>query len=226
MINRLPRWVWIGGCALAVIAGMINAAGYLGFRHQAITHMTGTTSLLGIATGQGDPGELLHFGGVLLAFVAGCALSGLIVGDSTLRLGRRYGVALMLESVLLFLAVPLLHAHHDAGLWLAAMACGLQNAMASTYSGAVVRTTHVSGITTDLGMYLGQWLRGSTIDLRRVRLYCVLFLGFLGGGIASALAFPHWQERTLLLPAALTGLVGIAYAGYAHRQRLRAQQED
>ncbi|MBS0571303.1 MAG: DUF1275 domain-containing protein [Proteobacteria bacterium] len=217
MISKLPRWVWAGGAALAFVAGMINAIGYLGFRHQAVTHMTGTTSLLGIAIGQGAPGELLHFGGLMLSFVAGCATSGLIIGDSALRLGRRYGVALACESILLFAAVPLLHAQSDYGLWLAAMACGLQNAMAGTFSGAVVRTSHMSGIVTDLGTFLGQWLRGIAIDTRRIRLYGVLFAGFLGGGIASAFAYATWQERALLLPAILTGAVGVAYTLYRHR---------
>jgi uncharacterized membrane protein YoaK (UPF0700 family) len=218
MIARLPRWVLYGGIVLAFIAGMINAVGYLGFRHQAITHMTGTTTLLGIAVAAKDAADLLHFGLVLLAFFAGCALSGFIIGDSALRLGRRYGVALTLESALLFLAVPLLHRQHEAGLWLAAAACGLQNAMAGTFSGAVVRTSHMSGIVTDLGTFLGQWLRGAGADLRRVRLYASLFAGFLCGGIASTLAFPHWQERTLLVPAVLTGFVGIAYVAYRHRR--------
>lgn len=35
---------------------------------------------------------------------------------------------------------------------------GLQNAMMSTYSGAVIRTTHVSGMFTDLGIFLGHFL--------------------------------------------------------------------
>ena len=216
MIARLPRWVLSGGVGLAFIAGMINAMGYLGFRHQAVTHMTGTTSLLGIVAVQGDVRDVLYFGTMLLAFAGGCALSGFIVGDSALQLGRRYGVALAVESAMLFLAVPLLHHQIEAGLWLAAAASGLQNAMAATYSGAVVRTSHVSGIVTDLGMFLGHWMRGHKPDGRRVRLYCALFIGFLGGGVATALAFPYWQERTLLAPAALTGCVGIAYVVYRY----------
>ncbi len=224
MINKLPRWVIAGGAALAFVAGMINAIGYLGFRHQAVTHMTGTTSLLGIAAGQSDFDGLLHFGGLLLSFVLGCAISGLVIGDSALRLGRRYGVALSIESALLFAAVPLLHMQSDYGLWLASAACGLQNAMAGTFSGAVVRTSHMSGIVTDLGTFLGQWLRGIRIDARRVRLYVVLFCGFLCGGIASALLFPLWHERTLLAPAILTGVVGIAYFLYRHRANASTAQ--
>ncbi len=90
--------------------------------------------------------------------------------------------------------------------------------MAGPFSGAVVRTSHMSGIVTDLGTFLGQWLRGAAADFRRVRLYAALFAGFFGGGIASAVAFPVWQERTLLAPATLTGAVGIAYVVYRHRR--------
>ena len=217
MIAKLPRWAWFGGIVLAFIAGMINAVGYLGFRHQAITHMTGTTSLLGIVAVTGDTAGLLHFGATLLAFVAGCAISGYIIGSSTLRLGRRYGVALTIESAMLFIAVPLLHRHNDAGLWLAAAASGLQNAMAATYSGAVVRTSHVSGIVTDLGTFLGQWLRGEGADARRVRLYLALFAAFLAGGCASARTYAWCQERTLVFPALLTGITGVAYVAYRRR---------
>jgi uncharacterized membrane protein YoaK (UPF0700 family) len=217
MINKLPRWVLLGGIVLSFIGGMVNAAGYLSFRHQAVTHMTGTTTLLGIGVAQGDVGDMLKFGIVALAFLLGAALGGFIVRDSALRLGRRYGVALSVESLLLFAAVPLLVADHASGLWLAAAACGLQNAMAGTYSGAVVRTTHVSGLYTDLGMFLGQWLGGVRMDARRVRLYVTLVIGFFVGGVTDALIFPRFGQYGLLLPAALTGLVGVAYMVYRHR---------
>ena len=49
MAERLATWVWVGASALALVAGMVNVVGYLGFEHQAITHLTGTTTLLGAA---------------------------------------------------------------------------------------------------------------------------------------------------------------------------------
>jgi uncharacterized membrane protein YoaK (UPF0700 family) len=219
MINKLPRWVLLGGIVLSFIGGMVNAAGYLSFRHQAVTHMTGTTTLLGIGVAQGDVGDILKFGIVAMAFLLGAALGGFIVRDSALRLGRRYGVALSVESLLLFAAVPLLVSDHDSGLWLAAAACGLQNAMAGTYSGAVIRTTHVSGLCTDLGMFLGQWFGGVRIDARRVRLYVTLVIGFFMGAVTDALIFPRFGQYGLLLPATLTGLVGVAYTIYRHLQK-------
>jgi uncharacterized membrane protein YoaK (UPF0700 family) len=214
VLRQLPRWAWIGGGVLAFIAGIVNAAGYMGFRHQSITNLTGTASLFGVALGTGDSGEAWHWGLSIVAFVVGAILSGVIVQQSTLKLGRRYGVALMLESLLLFAAVPLLDAGHSIGLYLASMGIGLQNGMASTFSGMVFRTTHVSGIFTDLGIYIGQMLRGLAVDTLRVRV-CLLVSGtFILGGVAGAMLFEVMQEHTLLIPAALTGLCGLSYGIY------------
>ncbi|KGI77433.1 YoaK family protein [Oleiagrimonas soli] len=217
MIRRLPRWVWFGGTLLALLAGVVNAVGYLSFDHQAITHMTGTTTLVGVSAVEGDGAGLVRYLGAMLSFLLGAAVSGMIVRDTSLQLGQRYGAALVIESLLLFAAVPLIHDHANAGLWVAAAACGLQNAMVTTFSGAVVRTTHVTGILTDLGLLIGHRLRGLEVDRRRLRLYMLLFGGFLGGGFAGAFAFGFWRERTLLLPAVMAALTGLGYIAYRRR---------
>jgi uncharacterized membrane protein YoaK (UPF0700 family) len=193
--------------------------GYMGFRHQSITNLTGSTSLLGVSLGMADHGEAWHWALSIGAFVLGAIFSGLIVQQRTLMLGRRYGVALVLESLLLFAAVPLLDAGNSVGLYLASMAAGLQNGMASTYSGMVFRTTHVSGMFTDLGIYIGQRLRGLQVDTLRIRV-CVLVIGsFMLGSVAGALLFRMLQERTLLIPAVLTGLCGVSYSLYCQYAR-------
>ena len=107
MGTQLPRWVWVGGVLLACVGGMVNVIGYLGFEHQAVSHLTGTTSLLGAALAHGDWKAVAHLWGVLIAFCLGAMVSGMIIQDSTLRLGRRYGVVLALESLILFAAIPL-----------------------------------------------------------------------------------------------------------------------
>ena len=216
---QLPRWVWIGAFVLSSIAGMVNVTGYLGFEHQAITHLTGTTTLLGDALASGAYDRARSLAGVALAFMLGAALSGLIVQDSTLRLGRRYGIALGIESLLLLCAIPLLERQHVAGLWVAAMACGLQNAMATTYSGAVVRTTHLSGMFTDLGIGLGHALRGMPLPKRRLRLSALIITGFLCGAMLGARLYAAFGYDALIVPAALTGSAGVGYAAF--RQWIR-----
>jgi uncharacterized membrane protein YoaK (UPF0700 family) len=221
MASRLATWVWVGAAALACVAGMVNVVGYLGFEHQAITHLTGTTSLLGAALAQGNLRSVLQLAGMLLAFVLGAVLSGLLIKDSVLQLGRRYGVALAIEAVLLALAVPLFERGLFLGPLLAAVAIGLQNAMATTYSGAIIRTSHVSGMFTDLGISIGHALRGLPVDHRRLSLCLVIITAFLAGGIIGAVLYGHWQYRALYLPAVLTGTTGLIYGVYRHRQLSR-----
>lgn len=216
MVRQLPRWAWVGGGLLALAAGCINAVGYLCFRHQPVTHLTGTSTELGIAVARGDLADITHWGLTILAFLAGAMVSGFIVEQRTLQLGRRYGVVLTLESALLLAAIPLIHDARDLGLYLAAAACGLQNAMVSTYSGATLRTTHLSGIFTDLGVYLGQRLRGLEVDRLRIHVCVLVASNFIVGSTLGTLGYTHMQERVLLVPAVLTGMVGLGYAIYRH----------
>jgi len=211
---QLPRWVWLGALILACIGGMVNVVGYLGFEHQAVSHLTGTTSLFGAALSGGDWHAALQLGGVLTAFFLGATISGLIVQDSTLRLERRYGVVLLLESGLLAFAVPLFQQHVPYGAWVAAMACGLQNAMVTTYSGSIVRTTHVSGMFTDLGIGLGHALRGMPLQVRRLGLSALIISGFLAGGLIGSWLFRHLAYQALFIPAAITGATGVGYLVY------------
>ena len=226
---QLPRWVWIGAGSLACVAGMVNVVGYLGFEHQAVTHLTGTTSLLGAAIAGGDTRAALHLLGVAVAFTLGAALSGTIIQDSTLRLGRRYGAVLTIESILLFAAIYLFKQQQIAGALLAAMACGLQNAMATTFSGSVVRTTHLSGMFTDLGIGLGHFLRGMPLATRRLALSALIISTFFTGSMIGAWLFRHMGYDALAVPATLTGLTGIGYAAFRHwragRQAAEADPE-
>lgn len=218
MISKLPRWIWAGAWALAFVAGMVNVVGLLGFEHQAVTHLTGTTSMLGASVAAFDLRSTLRLFGMIVSFVGGAVLSACFIKDSTLQLGRHYGVVLLLESLLLCLAVPLLKNHSVFGDYVAACACGLQNAMVTTYSGSVVRTTHLSGMFTDLGIFLGHALRGVPVDGRRLRLCFTIISAFFCGGVAGALAFRVLSYETLLIPAALTGFTSVSYGLYSIRR--------
>lgn len=214
MVSKLPRWVWLGGSVLAFIAGIINAVGFLSFQHQGVTHLTGTTTALSIAIVHPQGAHLAGMAGILASFIFGATLCGVIVQDSALQLGRRYGVALIIESVMLIVAVPFLHRQSVLGNCLASCACGLQNAMATTYSGATVRTTHVSGLITDIGTMLGHKVRGLPFNKPRMQLLIFLTLGFFLGGSVGAILFDQLGFNTLLFPASLTGIVGAGYTIY------------
>lgn len=216
MLQKLGSWAWMGGAALAGIAGMVNAIGYLSYSHQGVTHLTGTASQLGIAVQGLDGVNAAHLGLVMAAFFAGAVLSGFIIRRQTLKLGRRYGVALGLVGGLLCVAALLMRRNHEAGSYFASAAFGLQNAMASTYSGAILRTTHVTGIVTDLGAMLGHALRGMDVEWPRARLYLMVLGGFTAGGVLGAAVFRLVGTDALFYPAGLTLVVAAGYGVYSH----------
>ena len=96
--------------------------------------------------------------------------------------------------------------------------------MATTFSGAVVRTTHLSGMFTDLGIGLGHLLRGLPLPMRRLTLSGLIISGFLGGGIIGAWLFLRFSYDALLAPALLTGITGAGYIGYRLSQHLRGSR--
>ncbi|MCF3652257.1 YoaK family protein [Synoicihabitans lomoniglobus] len=209
--NRTPPGIILGGFGLAAIAGMVNAVGFLGAYHQAFSHLSGTATHFAADLAQGHATRAALAGLLLISFLLGATTSGLIIRDSHLQPGRRYGVALVIEGLILFAAVPLLQRHLMLGGALAAAACGLQNAMATTYSGAIVRTTHVTGIVTDLGLALSHRLRRSPGRAGRTRLLAALLAGFLVGGSIGASLFDVLNYRTLWVPATVTIVAGCTH---------------
>lgn len=191
---------------------MVNVVGLLGFEHDPVSHLTGSFTRLGIATAHGDFSTLLPLSLLIGAFLIGAILSGCLIQTSALQLGRHYGTALLLETFLLVASISFLQHQSRFGFPLLCAACGLQNGMASTYSGAIVRTTHMTGVFTDLGVLLGRMLRGLPADWRRMWLFGSILFGFLCGSAVGAVIFPHWAYKTLLVPAAVTGITAAGYA--------------
>lgn len=222
MIRKLERWAWWGGAALAVNGGMVNAVGLSSFARQTISHVTGTTTLLSLAFVRSDYAELRHLGTIFGSFILGAAVAGFVVHNAALGFGRRYAAALWIESGLLLLAARLIPARPFIGLDLAAAACGLQNAMASTYSGAVLRTTHMTGIVTDLGAALGHLLGGMAVDWIRVRFYGMLLASFVLGAMFGGLLFARIGYATLDMAVGLTAALALGYTVLLRYRRTKA----
>jgi uncharacterized membrane protein YoaK (UPF0700 family) len=222
MLTKLSKWIWSGSWLLAFVAGFVNVIGFLSVNHQSITHLTGTTSMLAAEIGQGNQAQAFHYAASILAFLVGTVLSGMIIRDSHFKLGRRYGVVLGLESLLLFASAPMLSHDLGYGIYLAACACGLQNAMITIYSGAVVRTTHLSGMFTDLGIFLGHAMCGTPFDPNRLRLCVIVISGFFIGGVGGTLVFRQISFNALYVPATVIGAAAVIYSVRMAQSRARA----
>ncbi len=212
MITRLPKWVEYGAFLLSLLAGCVNAIGLLGFEHQAVSHLSGSVTQFGVGLFELSSASL-HLFWVIVSFLVGAMISGVLIENTALKLGRHYGSALLIEAGLLLLAMFALQYGSSWGHYFASAACGLQNALITTYSGAVVRTTHVTGVFTDLGLMIGARLRGQAFDKRKAILFSIIIAGFVSGGVLGAALYQSVQYLALLVPSLMAALLALIYHG-------------
>ena len=206
--------------ALAATAGFINSV-VLGFFHTPVSHMTGAVSHLGLDVADGGAADVWASLAIVTGFLCGALAAGALIGARQLVPGRRFGIALILEGLLLGGATWLLAMRHRLGLPAVAMACGLQNGMSSSYCGLVIRTTHVTGLVTDLGVMLGHWLRHRQVEWRKLGFLLALFVSFGVGGWLGAVLDLRFGPTVLTIPAWGCTLAGGWFWWLAQRGRLR-----
>ena len=218
------------GYALTFIAGAINAGGFLAVE-QYTSHMTGIVSSMADSLALGTVDIALAGLGALLSFILGAACSAMLVHYSHQRdMHSQYALPLMLEACLL-LGFGLLGARlaHIDGYFvpvtviLLSFIMGLQNAVITKLSNAEIRTTHVTGIVTDIGIELGKLVYPNrdnhapearvVANRPKLRMLCLLVLCFFVGGVAGALGFKHvGYVATVPLALLLLGLASVPIA--------------
>ncbi|WP_353130578.1 YoaK family protein [Parapedobacter pyrenivorans] len=197
---------------LCLTAGFVNVAGLLAFSILT-TNVTGHAALLAIDLESGDVKEAFVALGWLLMFLFGATFSGWYIGFMGKHRRYVYTIPLFIElSVLCFVAYYGAssdeytgQAPYFAGSLLFVM--GMQNALVTMISKSVVRTTHLTGLMTDLGISLSSVIRA---DFRlnkglseRLILQGSIVLFFLIGGILGAFCFQHFRYHSFFVPAAL-----------------------
>ena len=189
-----------GAAMLAGTAGFVNSV-VLGFFHTPVSHMTGAVSRFGIDIAEGRARDTLASASIILGFVFGAIVAGVVVGAWKLIPGKSYGITLIIQGVLLGIATYLLLSRQRWALPVVAMSCGLQNAMTSSYCGLIIRTTHVTGMVTDLGVMIGHWLRHRQVEFWKMRFLGGVFLAFGLGGVLGAVADVRFGPLCLIVPA-------------------------
>jgi uncharacterized membrane protein YoaK (UPF0700 family) len=223
--------------SLSWVAGYTNVILFI-LCGVVVAHTTGNVTHLGQYLAEGRPGEAWRIGGFLvLAFLAGAVASAVMTEGARRRgMVSKYVLpiavqALLLGAIGLIIAAPGLDsarldaARHPLLLYwlsgLASFAMGLQNATITRISGAVVRTTHLTGVVTDLGLegvqYL-MWLRDKTRvrkagragrvlrlsrrhpSVLRIVLLASIVGSFLFGVVAGTLAFERWPGFAMIAP--------------------------
>lgn len=225
-------FIWM---TLAFQAGCINVGGFLACK-RFVSHTTGFATLFGAELAQGHTVGSIGMLTVPLFFLAGTMISAYFVDHRAVRgLKPRYDLLFLLITAAMILS-SLLGASGAFGTFgdaysagdyaLLAMLClasGIQNASVTSASGSVVRTTHLTGITTDLGIGLVRVFSMGFSENVRSREFMAnimragIILSFVAGSTVSAFVFLKTSYWGFLVPA-LTSM-GIYLFSYFTRKK-------
>lgn len=188
-VQAKPGWVLLGGCILAFLAAAVNADFMLRLGI-SVSHLTGDLSRItseAVQTGGHWSREAVLLCFSLTGFVGGAATAGFFIHHPNLQLARPYGRSVIFVGFLLMTTYPLSPHHVQLTGFVAAWACGMQNALATRYRGLVLRTTHITGLLTDFGQLIGMRLRGHPIEIWKITTPLLLATSFATGAAAGAL---------------------------------------
>ena len=193
---------------LSFVAGMVNIAGFL-----AVQQLT--TNVTGHFTFFVDEVLQLHFGNGLIYFLYilffffGAFISSLLVEYIALKNeNKTYIIPVIIEIILLlFVAIKgnnLIENYANFVICILLFAMGLQNSLVTKISGATVRTTHLTGLFTDLGIEFSQLFFYKQAPLKfklyaSIKLRLTIISFFFFGGITAGLLYQNFQLRILIL---------------------------
>lgn len=226
------------GYVMAFLAGAINAGGFFAVTRYT-SHVTGALSNAADVLYQGDWQTALSALLGVFAFILGAAHAGwTILWAKRQRFRSSYGISMWFEALylLFFSLIGLFLPIHTtlAQTLLLLLLCfimGMHNTIMTVLSGSVIRSTHMTGTATDLGIELAKVLYYAqehnprlpdvTVNRPKLKLLLGLFIAFFLGGITGAWGY-HQVSYYFTLPVALIlWIFGAGSIGYDVRIRTK-----
>jgi uncharacterized membrane protein YoaK (UPF0700 family) len=204
---------------LSFVAGLVNVVGFLSVQ-------TLTTNVTGhFAFFVDDIFKLRFFPALVYLLYIICFLTGSFASsfmiEAIARKSERYIyiVPVLAESIIL--AIIAFSGRYMQQQYPGFIACslllamGMQNSLVTSISNAVVRTTHLTGLFTDLGIELSQLFFYKTPEQKQklfssVKLRLSIISFFFIGGITGGILYSFITIKALL-PAAGILLTGLVY---------------
>ncbi|NOU29095.1 MAG: DUF1275 domain-containing protein [Polyangiaceae bacterium] len=229
---------------LATIGGYVNSAGFV-LIGSFTSHVTGNVGRFAndLASEQWTAAGAALL--MIVAFFVGAFVASMMIESHFFRrLGYAYSAALLTQASLLVAFTAISNIADTVHLRLkdmeALLLCagmGMQNSLVSRLSGAVVRTTHLTGVTTDIGIEAARWFRWwrqSASEVVRIRLALgsnrasrpsvarIALLGSIVGGFTLGAVLGGVGAVTLpkevMLPPTLAVVVASLYAFVSGRR--------
>lgn len=204
---------------LSFVAGIVNVVGFLSVQ-RLTTNVTGHFAFFVDEVFKLNFAESFIYFFYILFFFLGSFFSSLLVEIISLKSERSiFVIPTIIESVILFTVAAfggiLTKYNPDIIAFSLLFAMGLQNSLVTRISNAIVRTTHLTGLFTDLGIELSQLFfykqkeqQGKLISTIKLRLRIIIF--FFLGGLLGGIFYSYLGLYVLLIPATML-IIGLYY---------------
>lgn len=213
MSELRQKYIFVGAVVLAFLAATLNVHFILSFG-VSVSHVTGDISRLAqvfVDSNLKYSKEIIQAFLSIIGFLSGAILSGFLLHGRTFAFKRPYGKAIIVMGLVMFVVCFLEGRHTYTAVFLAALVCGAQNAMSTFYRGLIVRTTHLTGILTDVGQMIGMRISGAKIEKWKVYCQVSVLLVFFAGVYCGALLHLKFPKQETFLIASAYLLVGITW---------------
>lgn len=190
----------------AFVAGMTNVAGAIAFL-SFTSNITGHVAMLAQKIVNKEHHDILVYTLWLLLFLLGAFTANFITKSYSKKgVYRAHAVPIFIEIIILFVVAVYGHNYYqetqlERELIIGAMlfSMGLQNGLVSTISGGLVKTTHLTGLFTDLGGDLSEYFhaeKGQASAIKQKLMIRLTILSFyLIGGIVGGYFFERYDFR-------------------------------
>lgn len=212
------RFVYLVWMIMSFQAGYVNVGGFY-TSGAFVSHVTGTSSNIGIGISKFDITFLLNFLVILIAFITGAAFSSYHISKKQDE-GKEanYIKVLLIKSVFFFLVLllsemdillPDLMAQTTVNTWIIfflSFCCGIQNSTCAQATGGFLKPTHMTGLSTDIGINLAKYFKAGADnekrkeELHKNNLRILILASFIAGGVIASLIFTKNGHYGFIFP--------------------------
>jgi uncharacterized membrane protein YoaK (UPF0700 family) len=206
------------GLTTAMTAGLVNVCSVMAF-FAFSTNVTGHVAIFAEEISKGHWHQVSVVVGWMFSFLFGAFLANALL---TMLGSRRHYLGQAAPHVLQMLLLTAVayygHRHYretlsetEALVGVLLFTMGLQNGSVATVSNGVVKTTHLTGLFTDLGMEISMLLQArfrkdSNLRFKFV-LHVLILVGYIGGGLLGGTLYLRIGFPTLYVGTMLLGLI-------------------
>ena len=206
--NRTPKHNLQIASLLSFVAGLVNVIGFFSVQ-KLTTNVTGHFAFFVDEVFKRNFSDAFHLALFVFFFFFGAFAANFMVETYyRIRENQIFVFPIILEALILafvaFTGNYFIQENPDIIAYSLLFAMGMQNSLVTSISKSIVRTTHLTGLFTDMGIEISQlfFYKSKTHKhslLTSIKLRITIIVMFFAGGLCGGILFDYFQIKTLIL---------------------------